>query len=129
MNLKTDIYKAYTAIFNEESYPRDLAFETQKPRSTTYVYMDIADKNQVLKTTGGVVYNVTVTFSFYTNSEIKSKQDEIDKLTNILDQYHFYRDTTKTYFFNALTQGVVIGTDEDQFKFQITVNLTYEEVN
>ena len=127
MNLKTDIYKAYTAIFNDENYPYDLKYEIQKPRSATFVELKIENKSQLSKTTGGAVYSVSVSFAFNTNSEIKSIQDKIDELTNILDAYHYYRDSTKTYFFNALVQGVDMPTDED-WKFKINVELTHEEV-
>jgi hypothetical protein len=126
MNLKTDILKIYTAIFNTEGYNRAIAFETQKPKNDTYVYMAIDNKSQVLKTTGGVVYNIAVSFSFYTNSEIKLN-DEIDKLTNILDDYHSYRDTTKTYFYNALVESVE-RSESEEWKFRVNVTLNYEEV-
>ena len=126
MNLKSDILKSYASIFNTEKYNRPLAYETQKPKSTTYLKVAIENKNQLSKTTGGTVYSVDVSFSYYTNSEMKLT-DEIDKITNILDKYHSYRDTTKTYFFNALMTGIIFNEDEE-WKFQITLNLTYEEV-
>jgi len=127
MNLKSDILKSYAKIFSAEKYPRAVAYETQEPRSKTYLYINIDNKNMLMKTTGGTVYNVDVSFTYSTNSDMKLN-DEIDKITNILDKYHHYRDTTQTYFFNAITQGVEFATDED-WKFRINLKLTYEEVD
>lgn len=128
MNLKDDILKSYSAIFNAANYPRAIAWGRQKPKNSTFVQLAIDGKSQVLKTTGGAVYYVNVSFTMYSNSEIRFLQDEIDKLTNILDSNHYYRDSTKTYFFNALTSGVDIPGEGDDWKFRINVTLTYEEV-
>ena len=128
MNLKDDILKSYVAIFNAAKYPRTIAYENQKPKSSTFVMLAIDGKTMIQKTTGGAVYSVNVSFTMYSNSEIPSLQDEIDRLTNILDDNHYYRDSTKTYFFNALTTGVDLPGGDDDWRFRINVTLTYEEV-
>ena len=127
MNLKTDILKSYTTIFNAENYTRALAYETQKPKNPTYLYLNVENVSFLEKRTGSNVYSIDLSFTFYTNSQIKLN-DEIDKINNILAKYHNYRETNTTYFYNALIQGVEFGTDEDEFKFKITITLTHEEV-
>ena len=128
MNLKDDILKSYVAIFNEAKYPRPIAWENQKPKSATFVKLEILNKSQISKTTGGAVYSVSLGFTMFSNSEIPSMQDEIDRLTNILDANTFYRDETKTYFFNAMTSGIELPGEGDDWKFRVNVTLTYEEV-
>ena len=126
MNVKTNILKSWATILKAEGYNRAFAYETQKPKNDTYLECEVTDRAQISKTTGGAVYELTLVWRYFTNSDHKLN-DEMDKLYNILSKYDHYTPSA-TLFFNHTVSGVEVGDAESGYKFAITTTLTLEEV-
>ena len=127
MNIKTDILRQLTAVLNAGGYNRTVIYDNQNPKNDTYLKIIPTAISELRQTTGGVVYDVSLDLLFFTNGN-HDLNSEMDKIRNIITADGFYRDTTKTYYYNLIVNGFSLSEADEQYKFMIQITIKHEEV-